>query len=205
MSILKKYRWLIIIITAVSLIATFLFSYLRPVFYDTSISFSINRINKQETTEYQYDGYYAIQASDLFSQTVMSWFMTPSVLLEMYDSAKIDPQITTISSFTSRFKTKKFSPQNIVVNYKERDHNTAEKIGQAIISIVETKAAASNQTSDNKSVFEVVGSKPVIVEDKPNIWLNVVLGFIAGLIISLAIAYLAEYWHKEEGIESRQV
>ena len=79
MNVFIKYRWLIVIIAITGLASALVFSILRPAYYDTSLAFSINRINLQTTENYQYDGYYAIQASDLFSQTVMSWMMTPSV------------------------------------------------------------------------------------------------------------------------------
>jgi hypothetical protein len=78
-----------------------------------SVSFAVNRINSQSTAEYQYDGYYALQAADLFAQTVVSWFSTPSVLREVYDQASMDPEITTVSSLANRFKVKKYSAQNI--------------------------------------------------------------------------------------------
>ena len=193
MNILVKYKWLIIIVTIVGLGASLIFSLVKPVYYDTSLSFAINRINRQETTQYQYDGYYSIQASDLFSQTVMSWLMTPSVLLEIYDQAKIDPKISSLEELAARFKTKQYSPQNLVVRFKERDQITSEKISQAIISVVESRAAAANQTSDNKALFQVVGAKPVIVQRQAVVWLNTLLGFLAGLLISCITAYIIEY------------
>ncbi len=193
MNIIVKYRIFIIILTLVAIIAAGGFTYLKPVEHDTSIAFSINRINKQETEDYQYDGYYAIQASDLFSQTVMSWMMTPSVLLEIYERAGIDPQITSTENFISRFKAKKYSPQNVVVRYRERDKQTAQKIADAIIAIVEEKTAAAVQTSDQKAFFEVVGSLPVIVEKKPLLWLNLIIGLVGGLLVSIIAAYTVEY------------
>ena len=203
MSIFVKFRWFIIIVTIIALAASLAFSFLKPVYYDTSISFSINRTNEQETSDYQYDGYYAIQASDLFSQTVMSWLLTPSVLLEIYEKANIDPQISSIENLTSRFKTKKYSPQNVVVRYKERDRQTADKIAQAIITVVEEKASAAIQSSDQEAFFEVVGSKPVIVERKPIIWLNILIGLLGGFVVSLLAAYTVEYLRggekKEQG------
>ena len=205
MNIIVSYRWVIVIITIAAVVSSLVFSYLKPVSYDTSISFSINRINKQETLEYQYDGYYAIQAADLFSQTVMSWLMTPSVLLEIYEKANIDPHISSIENLTSRFKAKKYSPQNIVVRYKERDYQSAEKIAQAITSIVEDKAVVSNQTSDQKALFEVNGAKPVIVEDKPIIWLNVLIGLVSGLVLSIIAAYIIEYFRRGSVKERSQI
>lgn len=204
MKIFVTYRWFIVSITLVATAAAFIFSYVTPAYYDTSLSFSINRINRQETPQYQYDGYYAIQASDLFSQTVMSWFMTPSVLLEIYDKAKIDPQISSIEMLTSRFKTKQFSPQNIVVRYKERDHETAAKIAAAIGDVIEANATVANQTADQKALFEVVGAKPVIVERKPIIWLNTLIGFVGGFILSILAVYVIGYFRDEPATANQQ-
>ncbi|MFA5052210.1 MAG: hypothetical protein WC544_04120 [Patescibacteria group bacterium] len=189
MTITKPSKVYIVSGVIVGLAASLVFSYVKPVTYDTSISFSINRINRQDTVEYQYDGYYAIQASDLFSQTVMSWFMTPSVLLEIYDQAKIDPQINSLTDLTSRFKTKKYSPQNIVVQFTERDQDTADKISQAIINTVEQKSSVANQTSDQQALFDVQGATPVTVEHKPVLWLNVVIGIFCGFFVGFSLAY----------------
>lgn len=198
MNIFIKYRWLIAIFTTIGLASALVFSLLRPAYYDTSLAFSINRINLQTTEDYQYDGYYAIQASDLFSQTVMSWLMTPSVLLEIYQKAQIDPQISSLEEISSRFKAKKYSPQNIVIRYKERDHQTADKIAQAITTVVEEKAVLANKTSEQKALFEVAGTSPVIVERKPVIWLNTLIGLVTGFIFSLMAAYLIEYLRRSD-------
>ncbi|MFA5135591.1 MAG: hypothetical protein WC505_07460 [Patescibacteria group bacterium] len=197
MGFFTKYRWLLVALTAVAVAISVIFSVLKPIEYDSSISFSINRINQQPTEDYQYDGYYAIQASDLFSQTVMSWMMTPSVLLEIYERAGIDPMITSIERFTSRFKTNKYSPQNIVVRFSERDRETAEKIARAIIEIIEEKGAVANQTSEQEAFFVVDGATPVIVEQRANWWLNGLLSLVGGFLISLAAAYIIEYLRRD--------
>lgn len=193
MNIFSKYKWLIIVIIIAGICSAVAFSLLKPAYYDTSLSFSINRVNHQNTSEYEYDGYYAIQASDLFSQTVMSWMLTPSVLLEIYESAGIDPQISSLEEISSRFKTKKYSPQNIVVRYKERDYDTADKIATAITFIVQNKAQQSNKTSDDEALFEVIGTKPVIVERIPSLWINILIGLLGSLIFGLLLAYVIEY------------
>ena len=125
LGIISKYKWLIVVITIIATLASFLFSYYQPDYYKVSIAFGVKSINRQSTTEYQFDGYYAIKASELFSQTIISWFLTPSVLVDIYDQADIDPEITSLEQFTSRFKTKQYSAQNFVVIFKERDKSTA--------------------------------------------------------------------------------
>lgn len=191
---IKRQRAVIIVLTILVTVAAFVFTYLSPTTHKSSISFAVNRINKQDTAEYQYDGYYAIQASDLFSQTVVSWFYTPSVLLEIYDRAGIDPAITSLETFSSRFKTRKYSAQNIVVTFSERDKNTAEKISQSIIDTVKERGASLNQTADRKALFEVVGSKPVIVEQKPPLVINTLVGLVLGFCLSLGTVYLVRYF-----------
>ena len=193
-SLLRKNLPLLIVLPILVGVAALLFSYYAPTYYKSSISFAVNRINKQETVDYQYDGYYAIQASDLFSQTVVSWFFTPSVLLEIYEQAEVEPNIDSLERFTNRFKAKKYSSQNIVVSFKERDQDTAEKISQSIIQTVQDRGAKLNQTSDQKALFEVVGSTPVIDDQKPNVILNTVIGIIVGFFAGLGLVYLIRYF-----------
>ncbi len=188
-----RFRSLIIVGVLVITLASATAAYLTPAQYDTSISFSINRINKQETPYYQYDGYYAIQASDLFSQTVLSWFLTPSVLLEIYSKAGVDAQVKSINTLTSRFKAKKYSAQNIVVTFTERDQDSAQKISQALISTIQDKAKVANQTADQKALFEIVGATPVIIQSKPSVMLIGAIGLVAGLLIMTVLAYLLSF------------
>lgn len=191
-SILKKSRYFMVIFTILVIVVAVLFSYSKQTTYTSSISFAVNRINRQPTQYYD-DSYYGIQAADLFSQTVISWLMTPSVLIEIYDQAGIDPKITTIERFTSRFKAKKYSAQNIVVKFTERDRETSEKISAAIISVMESKAPDLNRSSDNKALFEIVGTKPVIVENKVNIYLVGVIGLVVGFLLSIVLVNVKEY------------
>jgi capsular polysaccharide biosynthesis protein len=190
----KKYLWLVVIATLLVGGSAYVWAKKSPTTYRTSISFAVNRINKQDTPEYQFDGYYAIQASDLFSQTVVSWFFTPSFILEVYDTAGVTPVIDTLEKFTGQFKTKKYSAQNIVVTYPERDRATAEKIASAIMINVAQRAQELNQSSDQKALFEVVGAKPVIVEQPANIATKTVLGLIVGLVAALGVIYLVRYF-----------
>ncbi|MFC1687808.1 hypothetical protein ACFL0L_04485 [Patescibacteria group bacterium] len=187
---LYRSKLLIIIGTVIITLSSLVFALLAPVKHDTSISFTIDRASREETEDYQFDGYYAIQAADLFSQTVLSWFLTPSILLEIYDQAGIDPEISSIEQLTTRFKAKKYSAQNIVVRFKERDRGTADKISAALTTVVEERASHSNQTSEQKSVFTVTGETPVIVEQSPSVVLTTIIGFVAGLIATILLAYV---------------
>ena len=195
--IIGRGKVLIIIFTVLVVGVSMILLYFKEPVYQSSISFSVNRVNRQTTEYYEYDGYYAISAAELFSQTLMSWFMTPSVLLEIYEQAEVDPQIKSLSSFANRFRARQYASQNIVVSFKEKDQAKATKISNAVVNIVQTKAADLNKTSDQKSIFEVVGSKPVIVEQKLSYWLAGVISLLCGLIVSIILVYLFRYFKEE--------
>lgn len=194
---LRKHLFTVIVVTALVTVATVLVSWSRPVQYDASLSFAVERVNKQQTTEYQFDGFYEIQAADLFSQTVISWFLTPSVLFEIYDRADLDPEIGSLDRFANRFKTRKYSPQNIVVRFQEDSREKAEKLSNAIISVVEEKAVHLNRTEEGNSLFNVVGETPVIVESRPNVAVNGIVAFVAGLMLSLVTLGMLRYLKEE--------
>ncbi len=183
-----KHRVLSVVALAViGAVVAVIVAQFSPVTYKTSISFGINRINIKETGDYQYDGYYAIQASDLFAKTVVSWFLTPSVLLEMYDRAGIDPDISSLDQFTGRFKTRQYSAQNVVVTFNERTQEVADTISGAIIAVVEERAAAANQTAESAPLFEVRGSSPVIVDQRPNAPFSAAAGAAAGIVVGFIV------------------
>lgn len=185
--ILARYWWLFLLVIIIPIIIAVFFANSHADTYTTSISFTVNRINKQPTAEYQFDGYYALQASDLFSDTVVSWFLTPSVIVEMYEKAGLDPKLTSLSSLTSRFKIKKYSSQNIVVKFVSDSTNDGSKLAAAVIATVESKSAELNQSADRKALFEVIGAKPVTVEDSKQVILVGFVGLIIGVFLNLAI------------------
>lgn len=187
LAIVWKNRWLLITIFLVPIIAAMLFAVTRPNTYTASIAFTINRINKQPTSEYQFDGYYALQASDLFSDTVVSWFLTPSAIVDMYDRAGINPNVTSLSSLTSRFNIKKFSAQNLNVKFTALSQNEADKLATAVIQTVQEKTASLNQSADRKALFEAVGSKPVIVTNSKGAIIAGIVGLIIGLFLDVLL------------------
>lgn len=167
-----------------------LFASTTKVNYQSSISFTVNEINKQDTTQYQYDGYYALQASDLFSDTIVSWFQTPSFLLDIYTLAKVDPVVKSLDSFTSRFKMRKYSSQNLVLKFTAPDESTAKKLSAAIVSHVEEESQQLNQNAHNEALFQVVGSQPVIVKSQLTVTKGILYGFVAGILLFVFAAAL---------------
>jgi capsular polysaccharide biosynthesis protein len=201
---MRTYRIISVVLILVAGVAAFVFSVTRPDHYDTSISFAVNRVNKTTTQNFEYDGYYAIQAADLFSQTVVSWFSTPSVVVEMYQTAGLTPPQSSIDSLSSRFRTRKYSSQNIVVRYNAPTHEEADRLAKAIIMVTQERAGLLNQTADAKSLYNVAASTPVIVLSKPNVMMNTVVGLILGAILAVFVSSGAAYFRGPNGAHAHR-
>lgn len=191
---MHKHSWTtpLVIFVLVVTVATYLFTMRVKPRYAASLAIAVNRINKQVTPDYQYDGYYALQASDLFSQTLLSWFLTPSVILDFYQKAGVDPHVTTTNELVSRFKARKFAAQNIVVQFTERDRDAAQKLADGISSTVRSRSAELDKNATGDSTFEVVPSTAVIVEVKPNPVLNTIAAAVASLLLGLAALWTVQ-------------
>lgn len=190
-----KRRWILAVVLFVVVVGgAFAWSYTRPKHYTTSISFAVNTVASTQANEYQYGGYYALQAADLFSQTVVSWLQTPSVLVSIYSRANLPTDVNSLSSLTSRFKTKKYSAQNIVVTYSSPTESEAHKLATALSTEISTRTASLNQNAQNKSQFEVVAGDPVVVLAHPNPVLIAAASAVVALTLILFLVPFVEYF-----------
>lgn len=191
-----KQRWLIGGIVAAAMVGTWITASTQPTKYAVTQSFAINRADRQTTPDYQYDGYYALQAADLFAQTVVSWFQTPPILQQMYSAANLDTQAVSANELPGRFKVKKYSAQNIVVRYQETTPERAKTLATAIRKDLEQRASGLNQSADGHSVFTVIGQDPTYADARPPMMLLLVGVFIVSFGFALLLAALRQYLGK---------
>lgn len=195
--LLKRNRWFLIVFILVATVATFVVSSRAKPTYATSLSITVNRVHRQATPDYQYDGYYAIQASDLFSQTILSWFLTPSTLLEFYQRAGVDPHIDSLNGLVARFRARKFSAQNIVVQFSDPDRSAAEKLAKAIGEVVKERGESLNKDAEGQGIFEVLPATPVVVETTSNVPLNTGVALVASALTAFVLVALRRYLQSE--------
>lgn len=189
---IKHYKLLIALVIIAGIGAAWFIS-AQPSKYEGSISFSINRITAQETADYQYDGYYGIKAAELFGQTLVSWLETPSILYSVYEHADIEPHISSLNSFTGRFKAKLYSPQNMVVTFTETDKDNAVALSESIRELMVQKADEANRIATGESLFEVTAEPSVVVEKRVDTALAGGIGALAGFLIGIVLLALKYY------------
>lgn len=184
------YKYLIGVVAVATGLVAAIVAWQLPPKYEATVSFTITRESAQKTPDYQYDGYYAIQAEQLFGETVMSWFLTTPVVKEVYADAGVVVAEDDLPSVVSHFKVKQYSAQNIVLRVTDKNREQVAKIAAAASSLAEKKAADLRSGENDQAVFAVRGSDPVIVSKKVTPLLAGVVGIVVGLLLAAAGAGL---------------
>ncbi len=193
LQILQHAQWFILLFTILVGIAAFAWAIVQPTKYNAIVAFDVQVANQGgAAAEYQYGAYYDLKGAEVFTQHLMSWFLSPSFVGDVYKSADMGYEIKTVNAFTGRFQTKQYSAQQFVVLFYDYNKETAEKLAGGVVKTVEEKSVSQIQ-KDQQTKFVVKAQTPVVVAAELNQWLALVVGLIAGLALSVILVYVREY------------
>lgn len=193
--LIKKRIVVFIIIIILVCVATFGFSASRPQSFITSVTVSITTANRQNTNDFQYDGFYAVQASELFSDNVESWTENPDVVVDTFRKANLALPTQNIRKLSKILKGRKLSPQNVEIRFSSENEEHAKKLVAGLEETLQQKTETINNTSNGSVAFNVVFSEAITKDDSPNVFLNSLIGFALGIIVAFGSIIVLEYFH----------
>ena len=194
LKIIKKNSKQILIISIVTAMSAFVFSILQPVKYETSLSLEIVKNKTQTTDDFKYDGYYALQTGEMIADSIEQWLKSPEVVNAIYQKAEISQDFKNIKSYTKKFTAQKMSPQYVEINFKSGTIEEAKKISAATVEIMNAKIEKIEKVSEQEISFSISSGDPIIVENKPDAILNLIVGLISGLVLGIFIVFLRRYF-----------
>ncbi|GEM_PF-2465906 len=157
-----------------------------------SLAITISQRSLQETTEYAYDGYYALRAAELVSDTMISWFSTPSVIRDIHAEAGLElSEAEALAAAGRAFRAKKYSSQSVVVAFSAPDAASARALSDAASRVVSDRAAALALSSGGESLFHATASEPVVAMVSPSPAVFGTAGAFLGAFLGFALAYAA--------------
>lgn len=192
---LRNARWWIVLVTLFAGVAALTFAMIRPVVYNTVVSFEIVPVNRPVSTDYQYGAYYELKASELYVQHLMSLFLSPAIVEEVYTTARVGYRIDSVSRFTSRFATKQYSAQQFIVQFGDQNRETAERLGDAVSTVVQQHAIISGAINQQQ-IFSVLPQTPVIAAERTHPAVATIIGLLAGFLLSIVLVYIREYFRE---------
>ena len=194
LKIIKENAKLILIITLLTVLFSFVFSAIKPTKYDASLSLLISPNKTQETDDFKYNGYYALQAGEIIADSTEQWIKSPEFVSAVYQKAQLDPNFRNIKGYAKKFKADKMSSQYVEVKFETDTKEEAEKISQAITKVLNNKTEILAENSQEELSFVIVGSQPIILESRPNIVFNMIIGLIAGLFLGIFTVFGRRYF-----------
>lgn len=194
LKIIKKNLKLILAIGAIAGLSAFLFSSLQPVKYEISLSILISKNKTQETDDFKYDGYYALQASEMLADAIVEWTKSPAMVNAIYQEASVAGNFGSVKSYSKKFTAKKMSSQHIEIKFNSDTKESAEKISAAAVKVISNKIMDLEKSSEEEIAFSANGESPIIMEKKPDASLNLIIGFISGLVLGVFGVFGREYF-----------
>ena len=157
-----------------------------------SLSFTVSAVARQATAEYAYDGYYAIRAAELVSDTLISWLATPSTIKGIHEKAGLPlTDEEALAAAGRAFRARKYSGQNVVVTFSAPDEDAAGRLAAAAGDVLAARAEELALSSEGSSLFRAVASPPVIASASTSPKAAAAAGALVGAFLGFALAYAA--------------
>jgi len=157
-----------------------------------SMSFTVSEQARQETADYAYDGYYALRAAELVSDTMISWLSTPSVIRDIHAAAGEGlSEEQALAAAGRAFRAKKYSSQNVVITFSARDEDAARRLADAAADLLAMRSAGLVLSAKGDSLFRATASSPVIARVSTPPRAAAAAGAFVGAFLGLALAYVA--------------
>ena len=155
---------------------------------------SVHKVNRQDVKNFQYDNYYAIQASELLGNTIVGWLESPNIIFEIYDRAELTPQPEEVDKLARQMKAKQISSHSVKVAFNQIDRERSEKLSGSLVDVIKDKVNEVELTGNDKNSFEIISSNPIISEKKYDPVLITIIGLISGLFIGIGLGFMFEYF-----------
>ncbi len=128
--------------------------------YIVHFSYVVSLVQRDTTSDFRFDGLYAIQATDLFASTLSSWMKTPEQVVAAYQEAGLPLPSTDAREIVKAVEANKTGPQLVQVAVKNETKEKAESLAQGLQAVVEKQVAAYHDKGTPAIAFRVVADTP---------------------------------------------
>lgn len=196
LKLIKKYSKIIIVAgILIGLLSAVFVSQLEPTYVATHSVYVEKVPEKPDSGDFTYDGYYAQQAAELYTDTVVGLFESPAVSARALEIAQKNNTAEDVKKFQKKVFVEKVAPRLIEVKVDSKSEMDASALVSGLFQAVNERVEElTNQGVDSLSMsINVVTPNPLIATEEPMVALWGVLGLFLGLLISTSGVMLKEY------------
>lgn len=154
----KKMPYALFISLFFALIAYGISNNIKPS-YEVHYSYLTSLSNRDTTSDFRFDGYYALQATDLFTATFAGWVATPEVVVAAYKEGEIELPSQNPYELSKTIHAEKTAPQLVQITVKNESKNTAEKLARGLQAVMQ-RNVDDYQAKDTTAIHFNVTTTP---------------------------------------------
>ena len=102
--------------------------------YQVHYSYIVSLSEREAVSDYAYDGYYALSATDLFATTLAAWTKTPEVIVRAHEISGVKMQSDDPQALVKLVSAEKTGPQIIEVTVRHKEKATVERLADGLQS-----------------------------------------------------------------------
>lgn len=198
LEILKGYCLFLLLSTIIFAVVALVVSLQIPPLHTAQVTLYIKRDAQPASEEfYNYDGYYAQQAAERYTDTVAGLLRTKGMLQDsLYEiDAPVSQEL--LRAVQKKVEIKKTAPQLVQIlaakrfNYKE-DWQPRELVTAMAENIVRREDEL-NQDGDEAFSIEILNDEPIVESREPIVWLNTLVAALLGMFLSFFLFCFREY------------
>ncbi len=128
--------------------------------YQVHFSYVVSLREREDSNEFRFDGFYALQATDLFSQTVAEWISTPEIVVAAYKEAGLPLPGTDPHAVSRIIEAKKTAPQLVEITVKEKTADRAHKLTEGLKVVMNKNIEMYDTQGIPALQFRIVPTEP---------------------------------------------
>lgn len=160
--------------------------------YEVHFSYLISLSQREEVADYSFDGYYALQATDLFTATLAQWIKTPEVIVEAHKESKVDFEVSDPRALSRKISAVKSAPQLIEVTVKGKNREETERLAEGVRVVMNRNVERYHNEGIPALRWRVVETEPWVGQQKLSMIPIVAATFIFAFFMGVNMVLLAE-------------
>lgn len=182
---------LLLISAAIAIVAALIVRAVGPT-HQVHFSYLISLSEREAESEYRFDGYYALSATDLFATTLAEWIKTPEVIVSAYRQAGIEPETSDPRVLVKAVDAVRSAPQLVAVTVRHADQQMAERLASGLREVMRENVEQYHDQGIPALRFRVVATEPWLGTRILSAPVIVTATFVFALFMSINVVIFKE-------------
>ena len=189
--LLRRSLTTLLVLAVVAAVVTALVVPRLPRGVDVAQTFTVPIPRRPPSGEYEFDGFYALQATDLFAETLAGWLTSPDLASEAYRRAGLPQPAQSVRRLGRVFTARKRSGQLVEFSFRARSEDEAERLVREVGSLVRERTERFNEEGRSSLTFTVTQEHPLRIPVQRSAPLR---ALVAALVTFVLAANVLIFW-----------